>query len=174
MLTVIGMGNVQFGDDGIGPAIIENLRATQRLTTKTTTGAEIELIEMGLDALGLLDYLPNRNQVLIVDAARMGAKPGTMRVFKPTESHLVLQWDHLSLHGFGLAETYRLAGELGILPEQFWILGIQPGNVNPGTTLSPAVSTAIPNAVRLIRQLARHQPLASELPTMCIDQNGFA
>lgn len=166
MLTVIGIGNSQFGDDGIASAIIAKLRSS------SCRDSEMEFIEIGLDALELLEYLPNRNQVLIVDAARMGKNPGTIRIFKPTDAHLILKWDHLSLHGLGLAEACQLAAELGILPDQFWIMGIQPANVNLGASLSKPVSAAIPRAVRLIRRLAQ-QFLPAEIQTIGCDHNDF-
>ena len=148
-LTVIGVGNAQYGDDGVGVAVIEALRDSR-------SEIDLELIEGGTDALGLLEYLPNRKRVVIIDAARMDEQPGTVRCFDPAEANLVLQWDHLSLHGVGLAETYRLATQLDMLPDQLWVIGIQPAEVMVQNQLSPEVQAAIPKVIDLIYKFAQN------------------
>lgn len=147
-LTVIGVGNPLFGDDGVGIAVIEALRAAQ---------LDMELIDGGTDALGLLEYFPNRKHLVIVDAARMGEKPGTVRCFDPAEADLILKWDHLSLHGVGLAEAWQLASKLDMLPEKMWVIGVQPGVVKMTNHLSFAVKNAVPKVVELIQKIVRYE-----------------
>ncbi|MCF7802320.1 MAG: hydrogenase maturation protease [Candidatus Marinimicrobia bacterium] len=152
VLTVIGVGNPLFGDDGVGIAVIEALRATQ---------LDMELIDGGTDALGLLEYFADRKRLVIVDAARMGEKPGAVRCFDPAEADLILKWDHLSLHGVGLAEAWQLATKLDMLPEKLWVIGVQPGVVRVTNHLSVAVRNAVPIVVTLIKKFVRY---GEELP----------
>ncbi|MCF7796158.1 MAG: hydrogenase maturation protease [Lentisphaeria bacterium] len=160
-LTVIGVGNPQFGDDGVGIAVIQALRKTQ-------AEWDIELIDGGTDTLGLLEYFPNRKHLVIVDAARMGAEPGAVRCFDPSEADLVLHWDHLSLHGMGLAEAYHLATKLDMLPERMWVIGVQPGIVAVSHRLSPAVRNALPQVITLIENIYHH---GKTLPGNTIKRN---
>ena len=64
MLKVIGLGNILRGDDGIGPAIIQNLE-------QSGNSFQIRPIDAGSDAFTVLDHLLGSEPVLIIDCARM-------------------------------------------------------------------------------------------------------
>ena len=109
-LTVIGIGSRLRGDDAVGPLLIDKL-AEQ-------ANSQLELIDAGSDALGILEYLDGRQDVIIIDACRMGRKPGTLVTFDPAQVDLILDGDPLSLHGLGLAEALRMAESLQLLLKQ--------------------------------------------------------
>ena len=142
-LTVIGIGNVLRGDDGVGPALIQAL-AEESIP-------DIELIQAGSDALGLLEYLENRQRVWVVDACQMGRRPGEMVIFDPSEAELIMEKVQISLHGLGLAEALKMADALKMLPPELKIIGIEPESIQFNGELSLPVQRALKKAIKLVR-----------------------
>lgn len=143
LLTVIGIGNRLRGDDAIGPLAIDALRALNR--------PELELIDAGSDALGVLEYFENKQRVLLIDACLMGRKPGTIIGFEPAEAQLILNQDPLSLHGLGLSEALEMARSLKLLPEELKIYGIEPDYMQFEEQLSPAMAEALESVVSKVQ-----------------------
>ncbi len=143
-LTIIGMGSRLCGDDAIGVHVLDELRDWDE--------PRLELVEGGLDALGMLDLLHQRENVLIIDATRMGSEPGSVKAFSKQEVSLVVSEDHLSLHGIGLTEALQLGESLGLLPQNLNFIGIQPLSVNVGSELSTPVQSAIEPVLQLVRE----------------------
>ncbi|MBC7346558.1 MAG: hydrogenase maturation protease [Clostridia bacterium] len=146
--VVIGIGNSLVGDDGAGLAAI-------RLLRRQPLPADVELVEAGVPDVDLLAVLEGREVAVLVDALQADLLPGTVKTFTmddlpPTTA---LPW---SLHGFGLAELLRLGYlvQPEKMPRRLWLVGIQAGRLRPGEeALSPAVAAALPEAVRVVRQL---------------------
>jgi len=65
MVKVIAVGNPAYGDDGIGAAVLDVLRAGD-------LGAEVELIDIHTDALAMIDHFTPDAKHVIIDAANMG------------------------------------------------------------------------------------------------------
>jgi len=142
-LTVIGVGNRLRGDDAVGPLLIDALSASQ--------ADALELIDAGSDALGILEYFENRQEVIVVDACSMGRDPGCLVSFSPSQADLVLEEDPLSLHGLGLAEALRMAESLKMLPEHLKIIGIEPDSIQFNGTLSQPVQRALKIAIKTVQ-----------------------
>ena len=141
-LTVIGIGNRLRGDDAVGPLLIDEL--------STLPDSQLELIDAGSDALGILEYLEGRQEVIIIDACRMGRKPGTLVTFDPTQADLILDGDPISLHGLGLAETLRMAESLRMFSGDLKIIGIEPDSTQFNGKLSQPVQRAMKTAIEKI------------------------
>jgi len=152
-LTVIGVGSRLRGDDAIGPLVIETL-AMQ-------TDSQLELVDAGSDALGILEYLEGRDHVLVVDACRMGRKAGCVEAIDPAQVDLILQEDPLSLHGLGLSESIKMAKSLNLLPHDLKIIGIEPESIQFNGSLSAPVQRALKMVVNIIHiELNRVKQLA--------------
>lgn len=125
---VIGIGNPFRGDDAAGLAVarrIRNVAAEER-----TTGT-YDLMELWRDA----------DDVVIVDAMRSGAPPGSVRVF---DADIPLPAEMFaSTHTVGLREAVEMARTLGRLPAHLTIYGIEVENVKPGFRMSSAVRRAV-------------------------------
>lgn len=143
-MKIIAVGNSFYGDDGVGAAVLERI-ADEELFP----GAD--LVDLGTDALSLLDHLAPDDLNFVVDAAAMGLVPGSVRAFGADETRLVIRSDHLSLHGFGLAETFDMARRLGILPPRLRIVGVEPERIEINRGLSAAVAAAVPEVVSTIQ-----------------------
>lgn len=142
-MKVIAVGNPFYGDDGVGAAVLEEIRRDGLLP-------EADLVDIHTDALALLDHLEMEGGNVVVDAARMGLRPGEVASFRPHEARLKIRSDHLSLHGFGLAEAFDLARGLAKLPPRVLIVGVEPECVEINRGLSAKVAAAVPLIVSLI------------------------
>ena len=139
-IKIIAVGNDLYGDDGIGHAVLEEL-------TKIPEMHEIELIDGATDALGLIDHFENTDHIILIDAAQMGEKPGTVKIFTKDEVKLKIKMDHLTVHGISLAETFNIAKAVGKLPEKVTIIGIEPKNMGISKKLSDTATQSIPTII---------------------------
>ena len=107
-------------------------------------------MELGTPGWGLVTNLQNRRCVIIIDAVRMGQKPGAWRRFTPQEVSFITQDETLSLHEPGLAESLELAQALNWLPAEIIIYGVEPASTDFSTGLSSEVESVIPTLIENI------------------------
>ncbi len=139
---VIGVGNPDRGDDGIGPVVVERLRRRRDdVDTVIVTGDLVDLTVLWRD----------RDDVVVVDACRTGRPPGSVVTVEAED----LDGDHvLSSHGVGVGFAVALARRLGWLPRRLRVVGIEVGDVAPGPlgaglgsrieTIADEVATTLP------------------------------
>jgi hydrogenase maturation protease len=144
MVKIIAVGNSFYGDDGVGAAVLEKIRQDGLFL-----GAE--LIDVHTDALALLEHLADGQKNVIVDAAQMGLEPGAVVGFRPEEVRMKIKSDHLSMHGFGLAEAFALAGQLNKMPADVLVVGVEPERVAINQGLSSVVKEAVPRVISIIQ-----------------------
>ncbi len=153
-MKVIAVGNAFCGDDGVGAAVLAQLGAIW----PADAADRPELIDLGTDALALVDHLEPGGRCVVVDAAQMGLPPGEVAMFRPEEARLRIRGDGLSLHGLGLAEAFGLAAHLGRMPKDLLVIGVEPARVAMGSGLSDVVAAAVPRVVGLIQaEVLRHE-----------------
>ncbi len=152
-MKVIAVGNPLYGDDGVGAAVLARIEREHLLP-------DAVLVDVHTDALAVIDHFTPDGLHVIIDAAKMGEQPGRVVRFTPDEVRLRIKWDHLSLHGFGLAETFAMAESIGEMPERVVIIGVEPETIQIDRGLSDAVASAIPEVIATI--LAEVQRDAAE------------
>ena len=133
---MIGLGNPWRRDDAVGLEV-----------ARRTGGTAVEH-----DPSRLLDLWAGEREVVLVDAVRSGAEPGTIHRLDAAAGPLPAELFGVSTHHVGLAETVELARALGRLPERLDVYGIEGGDFAAGTGLTPAVQRA---AAVLAAELAR-------------------
>lgn len=134
---LIGVGNSLRGDDGVGLVVADRVRSIESVGR---AGASFEL----------MDVWEGADEVIVVDAARSGAPPGTIHrldaVAEPMPEALLAT----STHSVGLSETVELARRLGRLPASVTVYGIEAGRFTRGDDLSPEVRRAAEALVEMI------------------------
>ncbi len=144
---VVGVGNAARGDDGIGPAVIEAIRAEPELADAETVVAAGDLSDL------VVTWEPDQD-VVIVDAMIGGGPPGTVVTIDGLRDPLPEADRPLSSHGFGLADTVQLARALGRLPRSLTIVAVQVGDIDHLAPLTEPVRDAVAEVVARVTMLA--------------------
>lgn len=146
---VLGLGNPVLTDDGVGFAVVEEVR--KRLPT-----ADVTVSQASVGGLSLLELVVGYDRVVIVDAIRTpGGTPGEVHQLSPDEFRGSIR--AASTHDVDLATALELGRQLGMeIPDEMVILAIEAADVESfGEELTPSVAAAVPQAVELVlEQLA--------------------
>lgn len=141
-VRVIGVGNSFRGDDGVG------LHVARRV--KALVGARVEVLEAELWGIEVLDTWQGCHAVILVDAARSGAPPGTLHRWDAS-IHVPAQSPFLhSTHAINVLDALELARALGQLPPRVILYGVEVAHVARGMELSPPLLQAADSAARRI------------------------
>lgn len=136
---VLGIGHPFRGDDGIGPLVAERIAALNLpgVTALAHHGEGSDLMERwsGFD------------RVVVVDATRSDAVPGTIRRWDAVAEKLPAALFPKNSHLFGLAEAVEMARLLGRLPAVLTVIGVEGKDFTAGTDLSPEVVAVISSVV---------------------------
>jgi hydrogenase maturation protease len=149
-IKIIGIGQSLRGDDAAGLAAVR-LWVEKFHAEALPPGVEVELAEV--PGIGLLSILESTRLAILVDAVHSGAKPGT--IHRLTEDQLEsFNRGSNSAHGWGVAETLLLGRQLAQdnLPPQLILIGIEAGQLDLGTAISPEVVSSLPEIARLIEE----------------------
>ena len=98
----------------------------------------------------LLELMTGADAVLFIDAMRSGQTPGTIRRLDASAGAIAPELFPRSTHAIGVAEALELARTLSILPAKVIVYGIEVSETEAGHPLSPQVSHALNEVVRLI------------------------
>ena len=142
-MRVLGVGNIDRGDDGAG-------RQTARLLRHMLL-ERAEVVELDGEATAILSKFENADAVYVIDACVSGAPAGTVHRFDAGEGPLPEAFSDVSTHGFGLAAAVELARTLGQLPPRTIVYAIEGESFEPGAPLSRDVAAATVIAADRIR-----------------------
>lgn len=148
-ILIAGLGNIFWGDDGFGVEVV------RRLSTQVLPGS-IRVADFGIRALHLAyELLDGGYQTtVLVDAARMGDKPGTVYFIKPDLDTLWSDTSELlDAHAMDFRSVLRLVKSLGGNPGDIYIVGCEPLQLEGGAIgLSKPVADAVDEALRMIHE----------------------
>jgi hydrogenase maturation protease len=147
-VLVLGLGNTLLGDDGLGPALVEQLsQDAERWKDR------IEFLDGGTQGLALLGHLSGRKTVIIVDALATGVPPGTTKVLNLSEVFQMGVKGAGSAHEGNAGELLAVANILNELPDRVFVVGVEPENVATGYGLSDPVRRALPIVANRVIEL---------------------
>jgi hydrogenase maturation protease len=109
----------------------------------------IQAHELGVEALALLDAWSGRADVIVVDAVKSGALPGTITIWDAQTSRLPADQFRCFTHALEVAEAIELARALDRLPRKLIVVGIEGIRFECGEPPSAEVAEAV-------QRLARH------------------
>lgn len=142
---VVALGNDLLGDDAIG------LLAARELRKGTCRG--LEIVESAGSGVDLLEFLENRDHVLILDAAVTGRNvPGTILEFTTQDFETAVA---PSPHYSSLADAVKVAHFLGIpIAPEIRVLALEVENpYRLGAGLTLATAEALPLFVERAKQV---------------------
>lgn len=145
-MLVLGIGNTNCGDDGVGSVLAARLAHGE-------LGADrrVNVVDGGTVGLGLLFLLEDCSELLVVDAVDLGAAPGEMFVFGCQDLESPDLKQQVSFHQSGLRDLLGAARLTGLLPPAVTVIGIQIGSVRYGFGLSQELEQRLPAIERDIQ-----------------------
>jgi len=146
LLTIIGCGNLNRSDDGVGVVIVRRLLALDGLP------AGVRIFDAGTAGMEVMFQARGASRLVIVDASRSGAEAGT--VFEVPGSELEgrpgksfnlhdFRWDHALYVGKRIFKEQ--------FPKDVTVFLIEAANLGLGTELSEVVSAAADKVVAKLR-----------------------
>jgi hydrogenase maturation protease len=147
---IVGLGNPILGDDGIG------WRVAQRLYDAGNLPPGVDVIFLAVGGISLMESLVGYERAIIIDAITTHQVPvGTVRSFlledlaNPAAGHLS------SVHDTSLQNAMQIGRDLELqLPDEIVVISIEAKKIYDfSEELSPEVSSAIPEAIRVAQEL---------------------
>jgi hydrogenase maturation protease len=132
---VLGVGNLLLSDEGVGIHAVQALHGSGRLPE------DVEVVDGATAGLGLLYYIEGVERLVIVDAMETGAEPGTLRRLTGDQLRTYLSMK-VSPHEITLTDFLATAKLRDLYPREVVVWGVQPGSLEVGVELSPAVAAS--------------------------------
>jgi hydrogenase maturation protease len=142
-ILVLGIGNLLMNDEGVG------IHVVNRLEKEGIMGADV--MDGGTGGFYLLGFIQSYPTIIIVDASLDQHPPGHVRVLHPRFAKDFPR--QLSAHEIGLKDLIDSAILLGNMPQMHLVAISVKDFQDMGMNLSPEVESAIPEAIRRVREL---------------------
>ncbi len=144
---ILGLGNTLLTDEAVGPRVVGLMQAGDE------GDGLVRYLDGGTLSFTLAGPIAECSNLIVVDAAVMGDPPGTVRAFEGEAMDRQLRRHAKSVHEVSLADLLDMARLTDSLPPRRALVGIEPGLVDWGSELTPAVEAAIPEAMDQVRAL---------------------
>ena len=147
-ILVLGLGNTLLSDDGVGPVLLGHLSSFAQHWQ-----GQVEFVDGGTQGLALLGRLSGRRALIIVDAVKTGAPPGTVHRMTLAELRGANPGRADSAHEGNAGALLAAAQLVDELPDHLFVVGVEPEKIATGHGLSDAVKRALPEASEEVHQL---------------------
>ncbi len=145
-ILVLGIGNLLLGDEGVG------VRAVEALARRFILSPPVEILDGGTSGMALIEAMACRDGLIVADAVRTGAAPGSVTVLRDAEVPALFS-RKISPHQLGLSDVLTALRLTDEFPGHLTLVGIEPASLAPGIGLTPAVAAAIEPALAQILAL---------------------
>jgi hydrogenase maturation protease len=143
-------------DEGIGVHLMN------RLQQQLGEIPGVEYLDGGTLSFTLAEPIARADGLIVADAARMGARPGTLKVFHDERMDRYLQGNRASVHEVSLGDLLDIARLSDTLPARRCLVGIEPADLDWGEGTSEAVEPAMDEAVAAIVSILKSWGVATE------------
>jgi hydrogenase maturation protease len=156
MLTIIGCGNSNRSDDGVGVFVAQSLLAWLRQHPRQG----VRVFDAGTGGMEVMFHARGSQRLRVVDASRSGSEPGAtfevpgaelQRDHAPSYSMHDFRWDH------ALAAGHKIFRD--DFPQDVRVYLIEAHTLQLGLALSePVHRAALALIVRLQQEISNHAP----------------
>jgi hydrogenase maturation protease len=153
MLTIIGCGNLNRRDDGIGVIIAQRL---QKYLAENPH-PDVQVYDCGTAGMEVMFQARGSKKLVIIDASSTGAEPGA--VFQvPGEELAALPEPSYNLHDFRWDHALAIGRKIfqDDFPQEVTVYLIEAANLDFGLELSPMVQNAADLVVEEIAKIIRN------------------
>ena len=142
-ITVLGVGNILFTDEGFGIRVIEKLQAQYEFSDN------VSIVDGGVLGLKLLGVITESNHLIVVDAIKNKGKPGDLYRLEGDDIPARMRAKN-SLHQVDFLETLAASKALDASPETV-ILGVEPLDIETfGIELTPNIQAKIEPIIQMV------------------------
>lgn len=145
---ILGIGNNLLSDEGVGIHVVRYLEAHHPATPGVT------FLDGGTLSFTLAEPIAEHDNLIVVDAARFGEPPGTIRCLEGEAMDRYLRGNRASVHEVGLMDLFDISRLSGTFPLNRALIGIEPESLEWGEHPSPAVYPTVAVAARMALELA--------------------
>ena len=145
---ILGIGNNLLTDEGVGVHVVRYLQERHSDTPGTT------FLDGGTLSFTLAEPIAEHDHLIVVDAARFGEPPGSIRCFEGEEMDRYLTGNRASVHEVGLMDLFDISRLSGTFPQQRALIGVQPASLDWGEFPSAEVAPAIAEVAEMALALA--------------------
>lgn len=140
-VLILGAGNLLLKDEGIGVHVARRL-------ANAGLPEDVRVVDCGTRVLDALSFIKSADRLIVIDAVRTGAQPGT--IFRLRDEDISESPSRsVSLHQMSLLETLEIADRVIPRPATT-IIGVEPEDVSLGMELSPTLANTLPRIVDLV------------------------
>ncbi|MFZ1493852.1 MAG: HyaD/HybD family hydrogenase maturation endopeptidase [Candidatus Competibacter denitrificans] len=139
-VVVLGLGNILLRDEGVGVRVIE------ALAKRYVLPPEVEVVDGGTAGMELLNVIAGCDHLVICDAVKEDAPPGTVIKLVDAEIPAFFQTRY-SPHQLGLADVLATLTLTDEAPGSVTLIGVVPLDMELGIELSPEVGAVVGKAV---------------------------
>lgn len=143
-ITLVGLGNCLLRDEGIGVAVVEQLKRSSEIPPN------VEVVEYGTAGMAVVHVMANRDKVIFIDCTFMGEEPGIIRRFTPDGVESGKKMSGWSQHEGDLLQAISLSRYIGEHPDEIVIFGVEPETTEPGEELSPTLQGRLAEYVDVV------------------------
>lgn len=142
-ITVLGVGNILYTDDGVGIRVVEKLEKEYEFSEN------IDIIDGGVLGVNLLGVISNAGRLIVVDTVLNKGRPGDLhRLDHDQIPNRILAKN--SLHQVDLIEALTLCNALDHVPKTT-IIGIEPKDIDTlNEHLTPEIGTRLDDLVQKV------------------------
>lgn len=147
VVTILGVGNLLFTDEGFGIHVVQRLESLYRFPDK------VLVVDGGVLGINLLGIMSQPEHLIVVDIVRNGQPPGTFHRLAGLEIPRRIRMKN-SLHQVDLLEALTLCEALDHVPKTL-ILGVEPEDMQTlGITLTATLQHQLdPMVERVLAEL---------------------
>jgi len=147
-VLVVGLGNPDRGDDGIGAIVARRL--TGRLPS------DVAIVVRSGDMLALIQDWASFDALVCVDAAAPMGAPGRIHRIDLATGELPQDISFTSSHAFGITDAVGLARALRLAPRDIIVYAVEGCCFNGGALVTPQVTAAAGEvADRIVAEVSR-------------------
>jgi hydrogenase maturation protease len=141
-IVILGVGNLLLSDEGIGVHVATELM-------KMSLPPEVSVVEGGTDGFRLLNIITEVERLIVIDAVKGDAAPGSIYRFDIDEVRNCPSGFKTSVHQIGILEVLDLSALIGKTPHTT-VIGIEPKSLEMGMELSPEIKAKVPRMIELV------------------------
>lgn len=142
-ITILGIGNTLFTDEGVGIHLLPILEKEFK------HDEDIEIIEGLTDGMKLLGPVEDAENLIIIDAINAGKEPGTILSLEGEEIPAYFGIK-MSIHQMGFQEVLLAAKLRDRYPKRIVMFGMQPASLELGVEPTKTISEKLPELAAIV------------------------